>query len=50
MTVGSLMAQLVKDPPAVQDTLVRSLGRDDPLERGQASHSSVLGLSLWPSW
>ena len=27
-----------------------SLGREDPLEKGQATHSSVLGLSLWFSW
>ena len=30
----SLMAQLVKNPPAMQETLVRSLGREDPLEKG----------------
>ena len=29
---------------------VRSLGREDPLEKGQATHSSVLGLPLWLSW
>ena len=30
----SLIAQLVKSPPAMQETLVRSLGRGDPLEKG----------------
>ena len=31
---ASLMAQLVKNPPAMQETLVRSLGQEDPLEKG----------------
>ena len=31
---GSLIAQLVKNPPAMQETLVRFLGREDPLEKG----------------
>ena len=31
---SSLIAQLVKDPPAVQETPVRFLGREDPLEKG----------------
>ena len=31
---GSLLAQLVKNPPAMQQTLVRLLGRKDPLEKG----------------
>ena len=30
----SLISQLVKNPPAMQETLVRSLGREDPLEKG----------------
>ena len=38
----SLMAQMVKNPPAVQETWVRSLGWDDPLEKGKATHSSIL--------
>ena len=33
------MAQLVKDPPAVWETWVRSLGWEDPLEKGKATHS-----------
>ena len=32
------MAQIVKDPPAMQETQVRSLGREDPLEKGMATH------------
>ena len=35
---------------ACRETLVRFLGSEDPLEKGQATHSSVLGLSLWLSW
>ena len=45
-----LRAQLVKNPPAIPGTLVRFLGREDPLEKGQAIHSSILGLPLWLSW
>ena len=36
------MAQLVKNPPAMQETWVQSLGEEDPLEKGKAIHSSVL--------
>ena len=32
---------MVKDPPAVQKTQVRSLGWEDPLEKGMATHSSI---------
>ena len=39
---ASLEAQLVKNPPAMWDTWVRSLGWEDPLEKGMASHSSIL--------
>ena len=35
------MAQLVKNPPVMQETLVRSLDREDPLEKGMATHSSI---------
>ena len=41
---GSLLAQLVKSPPAMQETLVRFLGWEDPLEKVWAAHSSILGL------
>ena len=39
---ASLVAQLVKNLPAVQETWVRSLGWEDPLEKGKATHSSIL--------
>ena len=38
----SLVAQLVKDLPAMRETWVRSLGWEDPLEEGMATHSSIL--------
>ena len=37
-----LMAQSVKNPPAMRETWVRSLGREDPLEEVVATHSSIL--------
>ena len=39
---ASLVAQIVKNPPAMQETWVQSLGWKDPLEKGTATHSSVL--------
>ena len=33
---------MVKNPPAVQETQVRTLGHEDPLEKGMATHSSIL--------
>jgi len=39
---ASLVAQMVKNPPAMQETQVRSLGREDPLEKGMATHSNIL--------
>ena len=39
---ASFVAQLVQNPPAVQKTWVRSLGWEDPLEKGKATHSSIL--------
>ena len=52
------MAQLKNNLPAMQETQVRSLGEEDPLEKGMATHSSILagescgqrslaGYSLW---
>ena len=38
----SLVAQKVKNLPAMQETQVRSLGEKDPLEKGMAMHSSIL--------
>ena len=49
-TQASLIAWLVQNPPAMQETPVRSPGREDPLEKGKATHSSILGLPLWLSW
>ena len=46
---ASLVAQLVKNLPAMQETWDWSLGWKDPLEKGKASHSSILGLPLWCS-
>ena len=39
---GFLVAQIVKNPPATQETWVRSLGWEYPLEKGMATHSSIL--------
>ena len=41
-TWASIVAQLVKDPPAMQETWIWSLGWEDPLEKGKATHSSIL--------
>ena len=43
---ASLVAHLVKNPPAMQETWVRSLGWEDPLEKGIATCSSI--LVFWP--
>ena len=43
---ASLAAQLVKNPPALRETWVRSLGWEDPLEKGTATHSSVLAWRI----
>ena len=40
------MAQLVKNPPAMRETLVRFLGGEDPLEKGKATHSSILAWRI----
>ena len=45
-TRASLVAQLVKNPPAMWETWVRSLGWEDPLEKGKATHSSILGWRI----
>ena len=45
------MAQLVKKPPAVRETWVQSLVWEDPLEKGKATHSSVLAWRIpWTVW
>ena len=43
---ASLVAQLVKNLPAMRETWVQSLGWEDPLEKGKATHSSVLAWRI----
>ena len=43
---ASLVAQTVKHLPAMQETWVRSLGREDPPEKGMATHSSILAWRI----
>ena len=43
---ASLIVQLVKNLPAVQETLVRFLGWEDPLEKGTDTHSSILAWRI----
>ena len=42
--MSSLVAQMVKNLPAVQETQVQSLGLEDPLEKGKATHPSILNF------
>ena len=41
-----LLAQLVKNPPAMRETWVQSLGWEDPLEKGTATHFSILAWRI----
>ena len=61
LLLASLVAQLVKNPPAMQETWVLSLGWEDLLEKGKAAHSSILawripwtvqsmGSQSWTHW
>ena len=43
---GSLVAQMTKNPPAMWETWVRSLGQEDPREEGKATHSSILAWRI----
>ena len=43
---ASLVAQMVKNLPAMQETWVRSLGWEDPLEKRMATHSSILAWRI----
>ena len=43
---GSLVAQLVKNPPTMQETQVQSLGQEDPVEKEMATHSSILAWEI----
>ena len=43
---ASLVAQTIKNLPAMQKTQIRSLGQEDPLEKGMATHSSILAWEI----
>ena len=43
---ASLMAQMVKNPPTMQETWVQFLGWEDPLGKGMATHSSILAWRI----
>ena len=43
---ASLVAQMVKNPPTMQDTWVQSPGWEDPLEEGMATHSNILAWRI----
>ena len=42
MLRASLVAQMVKNPPAMQEIQVQSLGQEEPVEEGMAAHSGIL--------
>ena len=46
MIVVFPIAQMVKNLPATQESWVRSLGQEDPLEKGMGSHSSILAWRI----
>ena len=46
MCRASLVALLVKNPPTMRETWVQSLGWEDPLEKGKATHSSILAWRI----
>ena len=47
---ASLVAQLAKNPPTMRETWIRSLGWEDPLETGKATHSSILAWRIPWTW
>ena len=47
---ASFVTQLVKNPPVMQETWVRSLGWEELLEKGKATHSSILAWRLYSPW
>ena len=47
---ASLVFQLVKNPPAMPETRVGSLGGEDPLEKGKSTHSGILQPPWWFRW
>ena len=46
MAGASLVPQVVKNPPAMQETRVQSLGQEDPLEKRMATHTSILAWRI----
>ena len=46
MYIAFLLAQMVKNPPTLWETQVQSLGREDPLEEGTATHSSIVAWTI----
>ena len=46
LTKASLLAQMVKNLPEMQEIWVQSLGQEDPLEKGMATHSSILAWRI----
>ena len=46
LTQASLVAQTLRDLPAVQETWAQILGREDPLEKGMVTHSSTLAWKI----
>ena len=48
LIINSLVTQMIKNLPAVQETQVQSLGWEDPLEKEMATHSSILAWKI--SW
>ena len=49
-TWASMVSQLVKNPPSMPETLARFPGREDPLEKGKATQSSIHRLPWWLRW
>ena len=45
-SLDSLMSQRVENPPAVQETQLLSVGQEDPLKKGIATHSSILAWRI----
>ena len=43
---ASLVAQMIKNLPVIQETWVQSLGQEDPLEKGMATHSTILAWRI----
>ena len=50
MEWASLVAQIVKNLPAMQETQFQSLDWEDPLEKGVATHSSILAGEFYNPW